>query len=219
MKHLNLPIEFETKAFGDAGSFEGYASIFGNVDLGGDIIEKGAFKEIVKNASGEVVILNQHNTRDPVGTAKVKQDEKGLYFKGTLILEADSAKSAYALMKGGALTGMSIGYDVLGGGAKILESGVRVLSALKLWEISPVTFGMNPKAGIDSVKEAPRFDTIRECEVWLRDELNFTNAEAKDFITRFKNALVRDEPHRDDALANDVKEALNFLNKFTENIK
>ena len=113
MKFLNLPLEFETKAFGDAGTFEGYAAIFGNVDLGGDVIERGAFKEIVKGRNGMVKILNQHRSLDPIGLAEVKQDDKGLSFKGQLVLEAASARSMYALMKGGVVDGMSIGYDVL----------------------------------------------------------------------------------------------------------
>lgn len=214
MKHLNMPVEFEKKAFGDSGSFEGYASIFGNVDLGGDVIERGAFKEIIKGKNGMVKILNQHNTRDPIGVAEVTQDDVGLRFKGQLILEAASARSAYALMKGGALDGMSIGYDVLDGGAKILESGIRQLKSLKLWEISPVTFGMNPLAGIDGVKRAPSFETIRECEIWLRDELSLTNGEAKEFIRCFKNALVREEPHRDDAEAKAMLELQSFLKTY-----
>ena len=209
MKFLNIPLEM--KAFGDSGSFEGYAAIFGNVDLGGDVIERGAFKEIVKGRNGMVKILNQHSNRDPIGVAEVQQDDKGLSFKGQLILEAASARSAYALMKGGALDGMSIGYDVLEGGAKILESGIRQLKALKLWEISPVTFGMNPLAGIDSVKSAPQFETIRDCEIWLRDELGFTNSAAKEFIARFRKAMVRDEPARDESSKQDLKAALQFL--------
>jgi HK97 family phage prohead protease len=178
MKYLGLPLEL--KALGDSGSFEGYASIFGNVDLGGDVIERGAFKEILKGRDGRVKILNQHRTSDPIGTAEVKQDDKGLYFQGQLILEAPSARSAYALMKGGALDGMSIGYDVLEGGAKIMQSGIRQLKSLKLWEISPVTFGMNPLAGIDSVKAAGNITTIREFEDFLRDAGGFSIAQAKD---------------------------------------
>jgi hypothetical protein len=178
MKYLGLPFEF--KALGDSGSFEGYASIFGNVDLGGDVIERGAFKEIIKGRDGRVKILNQHRTSDPIGTAEVKQDDKGLYFQGQLILEAPSARSAHALMKGNALDGMSIGYDVLEGGAKIMQSGIRQLKALRLWEISPVTFGMNPLAGIDSVKAAGNIATIREFEDFLRDAGGFSIAQAKD---------------------------------------
>src|SRR4030065_1584897 len=111
MKFLNVPIE--TKSFGDTGTFEGYAAIFGNVDLGGDVIERGAFKEIVKDRNGMVKILNQHNSRDPIGVAEVKQDDKGLSFAGKLVLESSSARNAYALMKAGVLDGMSIGYDVI----------------------------------------------------------------------------------------------------------
>lgn len=152
MNYLDASIEFESKAFGESGSFEGYAAIFGNVDLGGDVIERDAFKEFVRNADGKTIILNQHNQRDPIGVAEVVQDSKGLAFKGQLVLEAASARSAYALMKAKALGGMSMGYDVLAGGSETLKSGVRTLKALKLWEISPVTFGMNPLAGISGVK-------------------------------------------------------------------
>jgi HK97 family phage prohead protease len=190
MKALNLPTEF--KAFGDTGSFEGYAAIFGNVDLGGDVIERGAFKEFAKGRDGRVKILNQHRTSDPIGTAEVEQDDKGLRFKGQLILEAASARSAYALMKGGALDGMSIGYDVLAGGAEILKSGIRQLKAIKLYEISPVTFGMNPLAGIDSVKQ---ITTIREFEDFLRDVGGFSVAQAKALASGGFKALqtTRDE--------------------------
>ena len=212
MKFLNIPLEL--KSFGDSGSFDGYAAIFGNVDLGGDVIERGAFKEIVKGKNGMVKILNQHSNRDPIGVAEVKQDDKGLSFKGQLILEAASARSAYALMKGGALDGMSIGYDVLEGGAKILESGIRVLSGLKLWEISPVTFGMNPLAGIDSVKQFGNVTNIREFEDFLRDVGMFSKAQAKLLASGGWKAMP---DQRDaDGEADLVQQHIKFLNSFQE---
>lgn len=166
----------EFKAVGDSGHFTGYAAIFGNIDSGGDIIDRGAFKEFATRKNGKIVVLNQHNTRDPIGVAEVEQDDKGLKFAGDLVLETASARSAYALMKAGALDGMSIGYDVLAGGADVLKSGVRQLKALKLWEISPVTFGMNELAGIDGVKS---LDTIRKFEDFLRDVGGFSQSQAK----------------------------------------
>jgi HK97 family phage prohead protease len=193
MEYLNLALE--TKSLdGDAGNFKGYAAIFGNVDLGGDIIEKGAFKEIVRGRNGRVKVLNQHNMRDPIGSADVEQDSKGLKFNGDLVLAVPSAQSAYALMKADALDGMSIGYDVLPGGAEILSSGVRKLKALKLYEISPVTFGMNPKAGITGVKSSD-ITTIREFEDFLRDVGGYTNAQAKALASGGFKALqsTRDE--------------------------
>jgi hypothetical protein len=133
--------------------------------------------------------------RDPIGVATVEQDEKGLRFDGQLVLEDPTARKAHAHMKAGSVAKMSIGFDVMPGGAEVMKSGTRKLTALELWEISPVTFAMNPATSIDSVKAMPQFDTIRECEVWLRDELDFTHAQAKEFVARFKGALrgARDE--------------------------
>lgn len=178
MKHLNVFAEY--KAAGDTGSFNGYASIFGNVDLGGDIVERGAFKEFVTNAEGKVVTLWQHDSRQPIGIAGVKQDDRGLAFDGSLVMEDATARKAHAHMKAGSVRGMSIGFDILPGGAEIMESGIRVLKALKLWEISVVTWGMNPLASITSAKERARqCATIRDFEDFLREEGGFSNAQAK----------------------------------------
>jgi HK97 family phage prohead protease len=209
MKFISAMIEFEHKAFGDSGTFKGYAAMFGNVDLGGDVIERGAFKEIVKGRNGKVKILNQHSTRDPIGVADVVQDDKGLAFDGQLILEAASARSAYALMKGGALDGMSIGYDTLPGGYEILKSGIRTLKALKLWEISPVTFGMNPLAGIEAVKTASEIKTIREFEDFLRDVGCYSAAQAKQLASGGFKALQSTRDEGDGASA--VKQVLDMI--------
>lgn len=167
MNFLDLPLEF--KALSDSGTWEGYASVFGNVDLGGDVVERGAFKEIATNKAGQVVALWQHSTRDPIGVATVKEDDTGLHVSGQLVLEDPVARKAHAHMKAGSVRGMSIGYDVLAGGAEILSSGVRRLKALKLWEVSLVTFGMNPLAQITSAKSVGEIITIRDFENYLRD--------------------------------------------------
>jgi HK97 family phage prohead protease len=178
MKYFNVPAEY--KAAGDTGSFSGYAAIFGNVDLGGDVIERGAFKEIVRTKAGKVVTLWQHDSRQPVGVAEVTQDDTGLAFTGQLVMEDATARKAHAHMKAGSVEGMSIGYDVLAGGAEMLTSGVRKLTGLKLWEISVVTWGMNPLAQIGTVKQYEKqISTIRDFEDFLRDVGGFSNAQAK----------------------------------------
>lgn len=216
MNIFNAPIEFETKAFGDSGSFEGYAAIFGNIDLGGDVIERGAFKEIVKGRNGMVKVLNQHNMRDPIGVAEVAQDDTGLRFKGQLILDSASARSAYGLMKGGALDGMSIGYDPLPGGAEVLKSGVRQLKALKLWEISPVTFGMNPLAGISGVKafeetiRAGVLPTLPEFEDFLR-EAGFSKTQATAIAGKGLRSLLDRSESGGEPTASDLLGMLNGI--------
>lgn len=179
MKYLNTPAEY--KAPGDTGTFSGYASIFGNVDLGGDIVERGAFKEFVTNAEGKVVTLWQHDTRQPIGVATVHQDMKGLAFEGALVMEDATARRAHAHMKAGSVRGMSIGFDVLANGSRMSEDGAtRHLTDLKLWEISVVTWGMNPLATVLDAKEKLRqLSTIRDFEDFLRDEGGFSRAQAK----------------------------------------
>lgn len=226
MKKMIVPMEIKTVS--DAGQFSGYASIFGNVDLGGDVISKDEpFKEFATTPDGKTLTLFSHDSGTgrgctgagglPIGAADVSQNTKGLKFDGQLVMEDPFVQRVHTHMKAKTLTGMSIGYDVLPGGYKILESGIRELNALKLWEISVVIWGMNPKASIDMVKSGPQFDTIRECETWLRDELGFSNSAAKEFIARFKKALVRDEPTREESEAKAVEQNyLQFLNSLSK---
>jgi uncharacterized protein len=186
------PSEFKTLD-GDGGTFEGYASIFGNVDSDGDVIEPGAFREIKLNSRGKVLVLDQHQRNFPIGSAVVSQDSKGLAFRGELVMESANARTCHALMKSGCLEGMSIGFDILPDGAQRMASGARHLKALRLWEISPVVFGANQLAGVTHVKQAitvPQFQTLREIEAWLRGSVGLTKSGALDFIGRFKAALI-----------------------------
>lgn len=218
MKHMFVPMEI--KSVNEAGRFAGYASIFGNVDLGGDVITKDEpFKEMVTNADGKVLTLFQHDSGGgwgstgagglPIGLSDVKQNSTGLKFDGQLVMEDPFVQRVHTHMKAKTLTGMSIGYDVLPGGAKILESGIRELNALKLWEISVVTFGMNPKARIDTVKAAQQVTNIREFEDFLRDVGGFSKAQAKQLASGGWKAMP---DQRDvDGDANSPKAVIDFL--------
>ena len=211
IKTLDLPMEF--KALGDTGEFSGYASIFGNVDLGGDVIERGAFKEYDLTKDGMVRVLNQHRPSDPVGKAHVKEDATGLHFDGKLLLDVPSARTMYSLLKAGIVDGMSIGYDILPGGADVSKSGVRTLKSLKLWEISTVTFGMNQLARVETVKAANSIKTIREFEEFLRDEGGFSHQQAKALASAgWKTTdTARDEPQ----IGDDVKDLCTILQGFS----
>lgn len=226
MKHMSVPMEIKT--LDEKGLISGYASIFGTVDLGGDIIVKEEpFKEIERNPDGKVLMLFSHDSGAgwsttaaggiPVGLADVQQNSKGLKFDGQLVMDdAFVRERLYPGLKARTICEMSIGYDVLPGGGRILESGLRELSAMKLWEISPVIWGMNRRASIDAVKAIPQFETIRECEVWLRDEARLTNSAAKEFVVRFKKALTRDESTRDESEAKAMERSLQFLNSLSK---
>ena len=159
MKYLNTPAEY--KALGDSGTFSGYASIFGNIDLGGDIVERGAFKEVVTNGDGAVTALWQHDSRTPIGLAKVRQDDRGLAFEGQLVLEDPMARKALAHMKAGSVRGMSIGFDILPGGGGGHGIGRPAAQSAKALGSERGHLGYESTCGRDQRESAPDHDRAR----------------------------------------------------------
>lgn len=135
------------------GSFSGYASVFGEVDLGRDVIDRGAFARSIsrKGASG-VRMLFQHDPAQPIGRwTAIREDERGLYVEGQLTLGAGKADEVYAHLRNRALDGLSIGFRTVRS-VNDRKSGIRHILEADLWEISIVTFPMLPSARIVSVK-------------------------------------------------------------------
>lgn len=173
MERIMVPMQI--KAAADDGSFEGYAAVFGNIDLGHDVIEPGAFKRAKTTADGKIRIAIDHNLKQLAGKADFGQDDHGLWVKGKLSLGVSYVKDAYQLMRDGVLDGLSVGFDILRDGSDYEErSGkfVRVIKSAELWEFSLVAFGMNPLAKVGTVK------SIRDYEAQLRG-LGWSQREAK----------------------------------------
>lgn len=154
----------ELKSVKDNGSFCGYASVFGEVDLGKDVIERGAFRRsLVERGAGGIRMLYQHDPREPIGAwTLIREDARGLYVEGLLAPGVTRAKEVHSLMKTGALDGLSIGFQTLRAGKQDSEGVRRILEA-DLWEISVVTFPMLPTARVSDVKQA-HFYRDRETE-------------------------------------------------------
>ncbi len=147
------------------GTFSGYASLFGEVDLGRDAIEPGAFAaSIDKRGAGGVRMLFQHDPAEVIGRWTVlREDERGLYVEGKLATDVERAREVLALMKAGALDGLSIGFRAVKTRAD-RKAGVRRILEADLWEISVVTFPMLPTARVSNVKHR-RFYRDRETEL------------------------------------------------------
>ncbi|UAK25858.1 HK97 family phage prohead protease [Sphingomonas nostoxanthinifaciens] len=202
----------DIKALNDDGTFEGYGSVFGNVDSYGEVVEPGAFTASLVDARRKgrsIKLLWQHDPAQPIGTwDDLAEDSKGLYVKGRLLKDTvPQAASAYALLKGGALDGLSIGYRVVEAAPHADKQGILSLKKLDLKEVSLVTFAANDRARVDSVKHqiaAGGMPTVREFEDALR-ELGFTRSKAEALATACLPHL-RGEP---EAKADD--DALQFL--------
>lgn len=183
---------FEIKAFGDGGTFEGYASVFNVVDSYADTVAPGAFTRTLQEASNSrrmPAMLWQHDTSQPIGVwTDLTQDEHGLYVKG-MIADTTAGRDAYQLLKVGALSGLSIGYRTVKSRVN-KDTAVRKLLDLDLMEISPVTFPANDAARVRSVK-ATEWDA-REWEAQLRDVCGLSQRQAKAFIADGLRGLRRD---------------------------
>jgi HK97 family phage prohead protease len=172
MQHKAVSLELKREPDQD-GAFEGYASVFGIVDQGMDVVERGAFS----NSLGKrrVKMLWQHDMAQPIGVwDEIREDQRGLFVRGRLLKDVNKGREAMALMRAGAIDSMSIGYRTL----EALPSGDgigRKLKEVDLYEISLVTFPMLPDAKVTAVKS---IRTIREFERTLRDA-GFSQNEAK----------------------------------------
>ncbi len=181
-----LEVQSELKAYDDEeedkdyGTFEGYGSVFGNKDLGNDVIESGAFaKSLKKKKPYQVKLLYQHKSDMPIGVFDtIREDDKGLYVKGRLALKTQAGQEAYELLKMGALDGLSIGFRVNPQEVSYdKRANKRIIKEVDLMEVSLVTFPMNPKATVMSVKGEEI--TIREWENGMRDAFSISRSEAK----------------------------------------
>lgn len=163
-------MEFEAKLDASEGSFEGFASVYGNVDQGGDIVQAGAFKSSFrKRPINKVKMLLHHDTRQLVGVwEEVKSNDEGLFVTGQLLLKTRAGQETHELMKAGALDGLSIGFRTIEDSFNT-EKGIRTIVKADLMEISLVTFPMNEQATISSVKAVHDIKTIRDFEKYLRD--------------------------------------------------
>ena len=148
-------LSFRTEEYDEeSGIFSGYAAVYGNIDSGGDIIEPGAFTKTIAEGWERVKILALHNDCWlPIGRPlELREDSNGLYIKAK-VSDTSMGRDIKVLLKDGVLNELSIGYDpVVFDYDK--DSGVRHLREVKLWEVSVVTWAMNPEAVITDYKQA-----------------------------------------------------------------
>jgi len=214
-----LEIKSELKAYHDEeenkeyGTFEGYGSVFGNRDLGNDVIEKGAFKKSLKRRTNKgVKLLYQHKSDMPIGVFdEIKEDDHGLYIKGRLALKTQAGAEAYELLKMGALDGLSIGFRVNPKEVSYDKRGnKRIIKEVDLMEVSLVTFPMNPQATVRSIKGQEI--SIREWENGMRDAFNLSRSEAKVAAKAVTKCFDQREVDTNAELVDAIKQLTKTLN-------
>lgn len=176
----------QIKAVNEDGTIEGYGSVFGVPDSYDDVVAAGAFAASLAEhkANGTMpAMLWQHEADEPIGVwTEMVEDAKGLRVKGRLALEVNKGKEAHALLKMGAINGLSIGF-VSKEWAYDRDTEIRTLNAVDLWEVSLVTFPANGKSRITNVKSADELSAPKDAERILRDA-GFSKADATAFVSR-----------------------------------
>ncbi|MGY6625205.1 HK97 family phage prohead protease [Acinetobacter johnsonii] len=205
----------EIKAVQEDGFFSGYGAVFGNVDWYNDVILPGAFKKTLEKWTAKnklPPVLWNHNDAEPIGVyTKIFEDEKGLFVEGRLLIDdVPRAKSTHALLKAGAIDGLSIGYKTKK--ANQQTNGIRELIELDLGEISIVTMPANEESLITSVKsklEDGELPTLPEFEKFLR-ESGFSKTQATAIAGKGLRHLLS-ESEDEKFQAKSISNALNIL--------
>jgi HK97 family phage prohead protease len=189
VEYITVPLEVKSL---ESGQFEGYGSTFGNVDLGGDVVMKGAFKESLERyrKDGDLPQMFWMHRPDQVPGVwlDMHEDSRGLKVKGETI-ETTLGKDLAIMLKRKAVRAMSIGFSLDDPEDYEFRDGVRLLKRINLWEVSPVSMPMNPKAKISAVKSLLHAkgisltDLKRELEAWLRDK-GLTKSQSIAFSSR-----------------------------------
>jgi len=208
LKVRDFSLSIKAEAVKDDGTFEGYGSVFGVTDSYGEIVAPGAFKQSLIDIASKgrpVPVLWQHQSSAPLGVYEaLSEDEHGLKVSGRLLIDdVPKAKEAHALLKAGAVSGLSIGYWVRKSSYDE-KTGIRTLNELDLVEVSLVTFPANDDARVEAVKfklERGQLPTKSEFEKALREAFPFSKSQAAAIASHGLDHLLRSES----AGAGDIK--------------
>jgi HK97 family phage prohead protease len=166
MEHKSFAVS-ELKAVADAdapGTFEAIVSVFGNVDQGGDIVEKGAFKKSLETRGLPPIVWSHEWHTPPIGvTLKAEERDEGLYIKGRLFVgeneDSPVARAVYTAMRSedgngkAALREFSFGYQAVDYEMeKAGDAQIRRLKEVDIFEAGPTLMGMNPETQLLGVK-------------------------------------------------------------------
>jgi HK97 family phage prohead protease len=202
---------FELKSIKEDGTFEGYGSVFGVKDSYDEIVAQGAFAETLANrkAQGTMpALLWQHRSGEPIGVyTDMSEDSIGLKVSGKLALKTARGAEAYELLKMGAISGLSIGFQTREDAFDRI-TGIRTLKKVDLWEVSLVTFPANDAARVQGVKSIEAIEDLKSAERFLR-ESGMSRTEAVAFIARIKSLGQSDS---DEGEMQQVVEALKRRN-------
>lgn len=167
----------------NAGSFSGYASTAWRVDSYGTAMATGAFAKTLAERGDRVPLLYQHNPSWNVGVpTRLAEDGHGLAIEAQLFDDGADGSVLLRRMRQGARYGMSFGFRTLQDRAvretdpvdlsqlpDLRRDDVRIITEVKLYEVSVVTFPSNEAAAITAVRDDALTSSLQSVVAALRD--------------------------------------------------
>ena len=167
-----------------------YALAFGNVDSWGDIIAHGAVDAFLASENKDrMALCYQHDIHEVIGViTDMGVDEKGMWFEAD-VLPTTTGKDVQTLIRGGAIKEFSIGYYADKYHFEKRDgymNEIRILDAITIVEVSPVTRAANEKAVLidakaEEIEEKNEEDTINPLisDIMENKELEMLQNEVK----------------------------------------
>ncbi len=193
MEHKLLTLSNTEFKFGNDGSlqFTGYASVFGGVDSYGDMIMPGAYAKTLEGRERPVQLRWNHYGPVIGKYTEIYEDEKGLVVSGELTKGHSVAEDAAALLRHGAIDGLSIGYIAR---QAEQEGVIRKLTEIELFEISVVEEPADNAARISGVKAAlQECESLKQIESVLRNQNGFSQSESTAIVSAVKRVVQRSD--------------------------
>lgn len=162
----------------EAGGFSGHAATFRTVDSYGTAFAPGAFRKTLRERGATIPVLYQHNPDWQIGVPDgLREDERGLATDVRLFEDGGTTVGtgsvALAQLRQGARFGMSFGFNTIADRAAKTSDGldlsqtpdlqpadVRVITEVRLWEVSLVTFPANEQAQLTAVRAVEEAATL-----------------------------------------------------------
>lgn len=206
----SVTVKFKTDGLAD-GEFMGYASVFGNKDSYGDVVQKGAFANTLaewERKGVPIPLLWGHNTADPdfnLGEiVEASEDDYGLKVHGRLDMESPKSAQTYRLLKSGRVNQMSFAYSIVDGayvepisddGTTSWRDAYYELRELDLYEVSIVPIGANQETEILAVKSvigSLAAKAGRTLSAKNEDAIRGALGQAEEIVTSLKSVLPDD---------------------------
>jgi HK97 family phage prohead protease len=209
-EHLIVPVEWKAAPGGaDAGELEGYASVFGNVDLDNDVVLPGAFKKTLADWSKSrqpLPLIADHklSTEGVIGSVRhAEEDGVGLRVRAGFS-RTQKAQDIRANMIDGHLRGMSFTYEAIRSfPGKVAGKSARFLQELRLFEVTVSPFPINQlaTASAKAAMSSAAINDLPDSAFAYIEPGGTKDAEGKTTPRSKRHFPVHDEAHARNALS------------------